>query len=77
MKPLNIKSVLVALGLGRGSCGDWRISFPMGLILMPALLAFAGTVWGYGGLAIAAITAAGGIICIAGTVDCEHNRRCW
>ena len=68
MKPLNIKSVLVSLGLGLGAVALAYI-FPVGLMLMPALLAFAGTVWGYGGLAIAAITAAGGIICIAGTVD--------
>ena len=68
MKPLSIKSVLVSLGLGLGAVALAYI-FPIGLIIMPALLAFAGTVWGYGGLAIAAITAAGGIICIAGTVD--------
>ena len=65
---MNIKSVLVSLGLGLGAVALAYI-FPIGLIIMPALLAFAGTVWGYGGLAIAAITAAGGIICIAGTVD--------
>ena len=68
MKPLSIKSVLVSLGLGLGAVALAYI-FPIGLIIMPALLAFAGTVWGYGGLAIAAITAAGGIICLAGTVD--------
>ena len=68
MKPLNIKSALAAFGIGVGAMAIAYI-FPVGLMLMPALLAFAGTVWGYGGLAIAAITAAGGIICIAGTVD--------
>ena len=51
MKPLNIKSVLVSLGLGLGAVALAYI-FPIGLIIMPALLAFAGTVWGYGGLAI-------------------------
>ena len=68
MKPLNIKAALAAFGIGAGAMAIAYI-FPVGLMLMPALLAFAGTVWGYGGLAIAAITAAGGIICIAGTVD--------
>ena len=65
---MNIKSVLVSLGLGLGAVALAYIS-PIGLIIMPALLAFAGTVWGYGGLAIAAITAAGGIIYVAGAVD--------
>lgn len=68
MKPLSIKATLAAFGIGAGAMAIAYI-FPVGLMLMPALLAFAGTVWGYGGLAIAAITAAGGIICIAGTVD--------
>ena len=45
MKPLNIKSVLVSLGLGLGAVALAYI-FPIGLIIMPALLAFAGTVWG-------------------------------
>ena len=68
MKPLNIKSALAAFGIGAGAMAIAYI-FPVGLMLMPALLAFAGTVWGYGGLAIAAITAAGGIIYVAGAVD--------
>ena len=68
MKPLSIKAALAAFGIGAGAMAIAYI-FPVGLMLMPALLAFAGTVWGYGGLAIAAITAAGGIICLAGTVD--------
>ena len=42
MKPLNIKSVLVSLGLGLGAVALAYI-FPIGLIIMPALLAFAGT----------------------------------
>ena len=68
MKHLSIKAALAALGIGAGAVAAAYI-FPIGLIIMPALLAFAGTVWGYGALAIAAITAAGGIICLAGTVD--------
>ena len=68
MKPLSIKAALAAFGIGAGAMAIAYI-FPVGLMLMPTLLAFAGTVWGYGGLAIAAITAAGGIICIAGAVD--------
>ena len=68
MKPLNIKAALAAFGIGAGAMAIAYI-FPVGLMLMPALLAFAGTVWGYGGLAIAAITAAGGIIYVAGAVD--------
>ena len=68
MKPLSIKSALAAFGIGAGAMAIAYI-FPVGLMLMPALLAFAGTVWGYGGLAIAAITAAGGIIYVAGAVD--------
>ena len=65
---MNIKAALAAFGIGAGAMAIAYI-FPVGLMLMPALLAFAGTVWGYGALAIAAVTAAGGIICIAGTVD--------
>lgn len=68
LKPLDIKSALASFGIGLGAMAMAYI-FPVGLMLMPALLAFAGTVWGYGALAIAAITAAGGIICLAGTVD--------
>ena len=68
MKPLSIKAALAAFGIGAGAMAIAYI-FPVGLMLMPALLAFAGTVWGYGGLAIAAITAAGGIIYVAGAVD--------
>ena len=70
MKPLNIKSVLVSLGLGLGAVALAYI-FPIGLIIMPALLAFAGTVWGYGGLAIAAITAAGGLLTESRYVLCS------
>lgn len=65
---MSIKAALAAFGIGAGAMAIAYI-FPVGLMLMPALLAFAGTVWGYGGLAIAAITAAGGIIYVAGAVD--------
>ena len=68
MKPLSIKAALAAFGIGAGAMAIAYI-FPVGLMLMPALLAFAGTVWGYGALAIAAVTAAGSIIYVAGAVD--------
>ena len=42
MKPLNIKSALAAFGIGAGAMAIAYI-FPVGLMLMPALLAFAGT----------------------------------
>ena len=42
MKPLNIKSALAAFGIGVGAMAIAYI-FPVGLMLMPALLAFAGT----------------------------------
>ena len=45
MKPLNIKAALAAFGIGAGAMAIAYI-FPVGLMLMPALLAFAGTVWG-------------------------------
>lgn len=65
---MNIRAVLVALGIGLGAVALAYI-FPIGLMMMPALLAFAGAVWGYGAPAIAGVTAAAGIICVAGTVD--------
>ena len=65
---MNIKAALAAFGIGAGAMAIAYI-FPVGLMLMPALLAFAGTVWGYGALAIAAVTAAGSIIYVAGAVD--------
>ena len=68
MKPLSIKAALAAFGIGAGAMAIAYI-FPVGLMLMPALLAFAGTVWGYGALAIAAVTAAGSIIYVACAVD--------
>ena len=68
MKPLSIKAALAAFGIGAGAMAIAYI-FPVGLMLMPALLAFAGMVWGYGALAIAAVTAAGSIIYVAGAVD--------
>lgn len=58
MKPLSIKAALASFGIGLGAMAIAYI-FPVGLMLMPALLAFAGTVWGYGALAIAAVTARG------------------
>ena len=78
MKPLNIKSALAAFGIGVGAMAIAYI-FPVGLMLMPALLAFAGT-----GVAMrnaedavkavaSDVTTADnnhdGVICIAGTVD--------
>ena len=42
MKPLNIKAALAAFGIGAGAMAIAYI-FPVGLMLMPALLAFAGT----------------------------------
>ena len=42
MKPLSIKSALAAFGIGAGAMAIAYI-FPVGLMLMPALLAFAGT----------------------------------
>lgn len=65
---MSIKAALAAFGIGAGAMAIAYI-FPVGLMLMPALLAFAGTVWGYGALAIAAVTAAGSIIYVAGAVD--------
>ena len=42
MKPLSIKAALAAFGIGAGAMAIAYI-FPVGLMLMPALLAFAGT----------------------------------
>lgn len=68
------KAALAAFGIGAGAMAIAYI-FPVGLMLMPALLAFAGTVWGYGGLAIAAITGRRRHNMHSGNCGLEHNRR--